>query len=532
MDKLYGGEDYWPQTGIQIFVDLALKFVYPTLVDRTDDGKEYACFDLVLPENDKEVSFTASGKFSVEEGTFYATVESPFTPGDPVGDLIALLSSNWLPSPSSRLAQDPLEEMCLIYLCNRHTPTYGITFPLAFPCINNKHPPALDTLATLENFRNCHFDYSLGNQRSFCISDQLPTEHSLVNLCVPSLEDIEEEIIFYYSDDEGYENEDVLMEIGLCMPFGAQLFPHHNDDYPWQYLCELVPSSRKMIFIDGEPLPVTTGEPYVEEESVAGEQACFRDPKCTITGSAGSNLDTYGLNQDPALIALSTSTCDGVQTFLENLAAGYAQDVNPQVLPDPPSYVSLLPSDSISESTMAVLKDETQACGIKYIWPHVLAKVGSYTQDFHHLKIFYAAKSIALLYIVYGILTPLPFDRGKMNYSLSPPCHHAGSFAHPIKPLLSKLGAFIPTHIKSIGRSSVSCDLVLPMGSDNKLMGSDNMHKLYLSQALAKQNDLLHSDPLWIWITQESHILFSTKFKSSYLEVYILLDGLPFLLLA
>jgi len=36
------------------------------------------------------------------------------------------------------------------------------------------------------------------------------------------MEDIEEEIIFYYSDDEGYENEDVLMEIELCMPFGTQ----------------------------------------------------------------------------------------------------------------------------------------------------------------------------------------------------------------------------------------------------------------------------------------------------------------------
>ncbi len=169
---------------------------------------------------------------------------------------------------------------------------------------------------------------------------------------------------------------------------------------------------------------MTTGEPYVEKSAI-GEPACLGDPKGTITGSAGSNLDTYGLNQDPALTALSTSTSDGEQTFLENLAAGYAQDVNPQVLPDPPSNVSLLSSDSISESTMAVLRDETQACGIKYTWPHVLAKVGSYTQDFHCLKIFYAAKSIALSYVVYGMLTPLPFDRGKMSSSLSSPCHHA-----------------------------------------------------------------------------------------------------------
>jgi len=81
---------------------------------------------------------------------------------------------------------------------------------------------------------------------------------------------------------------------------------------------------------------------------------------------------------------------------LENLATGYAQDVNPQVLPDPPSYASILPSDSISESMMAVVKDETQAHGTKYTWPHVLVKVGGYAQGFHLMKIPCNTKTTAL----------------------------------------------------------------------------------------------------------------------------------------
>jgi len=210
----------------------------------------------------------------------------------------------------------------------------------------------------------------------------LPTLHSLGFLHT------EEEIIFCYADDDGgYDDEDVLMAIDLCMPFGTHLFPHHDDGCSQQYLCEVGPSSREVIFIDGEPLPVTTGEPYVEE-SVVGKPDCFRGPKGPTTGSSGFNLGTSSLNRDPALIALSTSMSDGEETIWETLAAGYAQDVYPQVLPDPPSYISLLPSDCINESMMAVVKDETQQThGTKYTWPHVLVMVGSYAQGFHLMKI-------------------------------------------------------------------------------------------------------------------------------------------------
>jgi len=234
----------------------------------------------------------------------------------------------------------------------------------------------------------CNWTYHCCDQECGCvIADKLP----LVNLHVP-LEEIGEEIIFYHADDDGeYDDEDVPMEIELCMPFGTHLFPHHDDSYSQQYLREIVPSSREVIFIDGEPLPVTTEEPYVEKSAI-GEPTCFGDPKSTTSSAS----DTYGLDQDPALIVPSTSTSDGEQIIWENLAAGYTQDVNPQILPDPPSYISLLPSDSFNESIMAIVKDETQAHGTEYTQPHVCVKVSGYAQDFYLMEIFCATQSIAL----------------------------------------------------------------------------------------------------------------------------------------
>jgi len=371
MDKLYGGEIERPQTGIQIFGNCVLKFIYPTLVDRTDDGKDYICFDLVIPGNNKEVSYTACEQFSVEEGTLYSTVESPSNPNDPVGDLIVLLFSGLLPSPSNRLAPDPLEEGisnltlgCNICWCSTRHPALAHSFwqtstpiPWTYPrsmripldSTNQILCPSLLSIHESEIYKDwairiisfhsylfvfrvlpmleCNWNYHCCDQCSCMIADKLPTQHPLMNLHGP-LEDIEEEIIFYHADDDGeYDDEDVPMEIELCMPFGTQLFPHHNDSGSQQYLCEVVPSSREVIFTDGEPLPATTKEHYVGDSTI-GKPDCFEDPKDTITSSGGFYLNTTGLNQDPALIALSTSTSDGEQTFLENLA-GYTQNVYP-----------------------------------------------------------------------------------------------------------------------------------------------------------------------------------------------------------
>jgi len=135
-------------------------------------------------------------KFSVGEGTFYSTVESCFTPNDPVGDLIALLFRDLLPHPSSRLAQDPLEEMCWIDYCNQHPLAYETAFPLAFPCIDD-NPPCSGHPCYPWELRNYHYSDMLHNQCSFAISEnKLPTQHSLVDLHISILEDIEEEIIF------------------------------------------------------------------------------------------------------------------------------------------------------------------------------------------------------------------------------------------------------------------------------------------------------------------------------------------------
>jgi len=143
---------------------------------------------------------------------------------------------------------------------------------------------------------DCNESYHYCNQCSCLIADKSPTQHSLENLHVPILEDIEEKIIFYYDDDDGgYDNEDVTMEIELCMPFGTQLFPHHDDSCPQQFICGVMSLSREVFFIDGESLPVTTGEPYVEEFAV-GEPDCFGDPNGTITSSTGFSLETYDLN--------------------------------------------------------------------------------------------------------------------------------------------------------------------------------------------------------------------------------------------
>jgi len=161
---------------------------------------------------------------------------------------------------------------------------------------------------------------------------------------------------------------------------------------------------------------------------------------------------------------------------------------------------------------MAIVKDETQAHGTKYTWPHVPVKVDGHTQGIHLLKISCAPKLVTLSFAVYGMLTPLPFDRGKMVSSLSLHCPHIASLPISPWPSSSEPCAPVPTSIKSTGRRLLlSSGPLLPMESDHMPMGSDNMHWLYLAQAIALQRNYLPPDPSWIWITQESHILFSTS---------------------
>jgi len=172
-------------------------------------------------------------------------------------------------------------------------------------CDGDEPPPFLGALAIFKSFMGYHYGDLLGSQLSFPVSNKLLSQHSLANSHVSMLEDLEEEITFYCSDsdsDDG-DDEDTLMVIEPCAPFGTQLFPHHDGIFP-QVPCDIVPALKEMMhheqayhgdFSDGEPLPVTTEEPYVEESAV-GEPACFGGPKGTITSSAGFNLDTSSLN--------------------------------------------------------------------------------------------------------------------------------------------------------------------------------------------------------------------------------------------
>jgi len=69
---------------------------------------------------------------------------------------------------------------------------------------------------------------------------------SFAKLYDSDLHGIEEEIIFPSSDDnEGYDDEDILLEIEPCITFATELFPHHDGTF-LQALCEHVPSSLEM----------------------------------------------------------------------------------------------------------------------------------------------------------------------------------------------------------------------------------------------------------------------------------------------
>jgi len=213
---------------------------------------------------------------------------------------------------------------------------------------------------------------------------------------------------------------------------------------------------------------------------------------------------------------------------LENLAAGYAQDVHPQALPDPPASIPLLPDDPSNEIMMAVVKDEIQAHGTTWhqvlqidlvkvdgytkVADYVPTKVDDYRQDPHPLKIPCATMSTALPFTVYGMLTPLPFDRGKMVSSQSPPRPHAASL--PISPWPYQASLVHPSLPLSGVLEEGYCTHVNPYclwGEVNKIMGSSDMHKLYCAQALAYHSEHLYPDPAWIWITQESHIQIPTS---------------------
>jgi len=122
----------------------------------------------------------------------------------------------------------------------------------------------------------------LSSQLSSQVTNKLLSQYPLENSRVSILDNFEEEITFYCSDgNREDDDEDVLMEIKPCTPFGSLLFPHHDDVFP-QAPCEAVPTSRETmhhkhachdVFIDKEHSPAitmgpTVGEPTIGEPTV------------------------------------------------------------------------------------------------------------------------------------------------------------------------------------------------------------------------------------------------------------------------
>jgi len=71
-------------------------------------------------------------------------------------------------------------------------------------------------------------------------------------------------------------------------------------------------------------------------------------------------------------------------------------------------------------------------------------KINGYAQGFQLLEIFCVTKSIGLLFTVFRMLTPLPFDKGKMVSCLSIFFPHAVSLLIPSKPYQAGLLSLPP----------------------------------------------------------------------------------------
>ncbi len=329
-----------------------------------------------------------------------------------------------------------------------------------------------------------------------------PVAHPFAKPCASDHNGIEKEIIFFSSDDnEEYDDKDILLEMEPCMPFSTQMFPHHDGIF-LQALCELEPSSMEMIhqkhilclddFSYGEPSTVISGEkPAISEQDLSGS---LKDS----TGLLPNVYHSSRYNQSKGHVFLTKDA-------LVTVCTTSFQDPE-----DREFLVGPYPNEGDS------VRDKVHTHGSKYtqfpILQFVLIKADDYEQGTHiSLMIPCITKLITLSFTVYGMLTPFPFDRGKMFSSLSLPCPHAASL--PISPRF-QASLVHPSLPSSRALEGDYCSHVVPYclwGVINKPMGSNDMHKLYCAHALAYHSEHLHLDPTWIWIAQESHVQFPTS---------------------
>jgi len=390
-------------------------------------GKSSISPDLAIPDNDACVPSYAAvlGQPTVGKCILDLLIEPSLTGTAPGNDKssMAMFSRGLL---SRKSTFDPEDHL----LSSNNVPLLadGITFPLASPCIGDGTLLST-TLATNRNSQEyCVYLELLHSQCSTPVSYMSPTACTYATPYASDLSDIEEEIRFSSSDDnEEYDDKDILLEIEACIPFATQLFPHHDDTF-LQALYDFVPSSMEAThqmhvlclddICDGEPLCMIARKPTVKKPAIGEQELC----ECP-TNSTGLLTD----------ISHSSSKCNWpighvpfTKDALVTVTTTVFQDLEDREFLDAP-----YPHDED-----VPMRDKAHTHGPKRtqfpVLPLVCINAAGYMQGIHmRLKIPCVTELFAPSFTVYGMLMPLPFDRGKMVSNLSLSYLYAASLQIP-----------------------------------------------------------------------------------------------------
>jgi len=125
-------------------------------------------------------------------------------------------------------------------------------------------------------------------------------------------------------------------------------------------------------------------------------------------------------------------------------------------------------------------------------------------------KIPCVTKLFALSFTVYGMLTPLPFDRGKMISNLSPSCLYAASLQIPSRPYQASLVHLLPPPWRAL---KCYCSHLIPYGlwGVSSLWGVTTRISPTLHEPLPSTVSTCTLTLPECGLPQESHILFLTS---------------------
>jgi len=474
-----------------------------SLLDTLNLEEDSICSDLAIHGNDGYVPSYAAvfGQPTVGKCILDLLVEPPLVEPPLAGTVPGNDENSMAPIDLWTNLNDPVDlvhEDHLLPSNNVPLLAHGITFPLASPCIGARTLlPQDTTLATNEKSQE-HHDYyeSLQSQCTLPVSYMAPTACTFAKPYASYLHGIEEEIMFSSSSDkEEYDDEDILLAIEPCIPFAMQLFPHHDDIF-LQALYDLVPSSMEMThrthvlcpgdFSDGEPSPVIATKPTVKKPAL-GEQELCRSPKNStglLSDVSHSSSKYYQPIGDVLVTVTTTAFWDLEDGDFPN--APYPQD------------------EDIPVRNMAHIH------GSKYtkfpVLPFVCIKVAGYTQGIHmSFKIPCVTKLFAPSFTVYGMLTPLPFDRGKMVSNLSPSYLYAASLQITSRPYQASL---VHLSLPPWRALKCFCSHVIPYSS---LWGVTTRISPTLHEPLPSTVSTCTLTLPECGLPQESHVLFLTS---------------------